>query len=259
MATTIYYFTGTGNSLKIASDLAGALGESRLTRISSAASSSSIKATTDCIGIVFPVYVDGLPRIVESFARNLTLAEGTYVFSVATYGGGAGGSLVQLDDILKTKGAGLSAAFGVKMPDNTQILFPPCAEGEQQDDFRRAEESVRVIAAIVRERRTAIDEIDMTRRRLGPSWTRPPFDPTDMAKKFWVDERCNGCGLCERICPVDNVSLGADKPVWLDRCEQCAACMQWCPNEAIQFGKKTTTWGRYHHPAIAAAELFRQD
>jgi ferredoxin len=257
VATTIFYFTGTGNSLTIARDLAEALGDAQLRRISLAATSFSPQEAADKVGIVFPVYVDGLPRIVEAFARELDRPPGTYVFAVANYGGGPGGSLLQLDGVFKEKGAPLSAAFGLKMPDNTQILFPPCSPSEQRDDFKQEEESIRTIAAVVRNKGTALDDLEKTRRRLGPSWTRPPFDPEEMAKKFWVDEKCNGCGLCGKICPVDNVVLNEGKPVWLTRCEQCAACLQWCPTEAIQFSDKTAGWGRYHHPAVKVSDLYR--
>lgn len=78
-----------------------------------------------------------------------------------------------------------------------------------------------------------------------------------MAKKFWVDEKCTGCGQCAAICPVGSVSMKEGKPVWLDRCEQCGACMQWCPEEAIQFENRTTGYGRYHNPAITVEDMLR--
>jgi ferredoxin len=257
MATTIFYFTGTGNSLKIARDIAEEIGDARLVRITPAAIPLSLNEPAATIGIVFPVYAEGLPRIVEGFARSLEVPAGAYAFAVANHGGAGGGSLLQTDNIFKGKDSRLSAAFSLKMPDNTQILFPPATEKEQEEDFRRESEIVRSIAEIVRNRATALDEVDRTRRRLGTSWARPPFDPREMAKEFKVDEKCNSCGLCEKICPVENVVMKEGKPVWLARCEQCAACMQWCPREAIQFGNKTKAWGRYHHPAITAKELFR--
>lgn len=256
MATTIFYFTGTGNSLKIARDIAELTRDARLVRISPAAVPLVMKERPDRVGMVFPVYADGLPRIVEDFARGLVPPAGTYVFAVANYGGAPGGSLLQMDNIFKAKEVSLAAAFGLKMPDNTQILFPPSTGEEQEEDFRHEAESVRTIAGIIRDKTAFLDDVDRTRRRLGTSWARPPFDPRQMAKEFRVDEKCNGCGLCEKICPVENVAMKDGRPTWLDCCEQCAACMQWCPKEAIQFGYKTAGWGRYHHPAIEAGDLF---
>ncbi len=71
-------------------------------------------------------------------------------------------------------------------------------------------------------------------------------------------EKCDGCALCEQVCPVNNVAIEGARPRWLVRCEQCLACMQWCPQKAIQFSERTSTWGRYHHPEIHVDELIRR-
>jgi MinD superfamily P-loop ATPase len=76
-----------------------------------------------------------------------------------------------------------------------------------------------------------------------------------MDRSFWVDEKCNGCGICKTICPCGNIELKADRPAWLNHCEQCLACIQWCPQEAIQFGKKTQHYKRYHHPEVTLPEM----
>jgi ferredoxin len=28
-----------------------------------------------------------------------------------------------------------------------------------------------------------------------------------MDKNFWVDKKCNKCGICEKICPVCNIDM----------------------------------------------------
>jgi ferredoxin len=42
---------------------------------------------------------------------------------------------------------------------------------------------------------------------------------------FVTDGKCNGCGICQRICPVDNIAMIDNKPAWLDHCEGCFACL----------------------------------
>ena len=76
-----------------------------------------------------------------------------------------------------------------------------------------------------------------------------------MDKSFWADEKCTGCGICEKICPAQNISLMDGKPQWQHRCEQCFACLQWCPEEAIQYGKGTAKKKRYHHPEITLKDM----
>jgi len=100
----------------------------------------------------------------------------------------------------------------------------------------------------------------------GPLWQRIVFTPLykmtinmvpKMDDKFWVDEKCNQCGLCVKLCPEHNVTFQEEKLVWNHRCEQCFACLQWCPQEAVQYGKKTTEYDRYHHPEVKARDLIK--
>ena len=101
----------------------------------------------------------------------------------------------------------------------------------------------------------------------GPTWQNVVFTPLNrllvgliprMDRKFWVDEKCNSCMLCERICPADNVYIQNGRPSWLHQCEQCFACLQWCPEEAIQFGKNTSKYERYHHPEVTAQDMLHR-
>lgn len=52
---------------------------------------------------------------------------------------------------------------------------------------------------------------------------------------YMVDEeRCNGCGSCESICPMDAVRMENAVPV-IDqqRCNECGACFDACTQGAI--------------------------
>lgn len=40
-------------------------------------------------------------------------------------------------------------------------------------------------------------------------------------RSFCLDEQCNGCGTCTRICPVGNIKMVDNKPVWQHHCETC--------------------------------------
>ena len=79
-----------------------------------------------------------------------------------------------------------------------------------------------------------------------------------MDRSFRADNKCNGCAICSKICPANNIEMVNEKPVWLHRCEQCFACLQWCPQEAIQCGKKTAKYPRYHHPEVTLKDMLEQ-
>jgi len=83
----------------------------------------------------------------------------------------------------------------------------------------------------------------------------------NMERSFYADESCNGCGICEKVCPTSKIKLAEGKPLWADsvHCAYCFACLHYCPAEAVQIkGRKTAEKGRYHHPAIKAADIAAQ-
>lgn len=58
-----------------------------------------------------------------------------------------------------------------------------------------------------------------------------------LAKLFFSDERCNGCGQCAKICPKKAITMMGEKtkrPYWSFKCESCMRCMGYCPQNAIQ-------------------------
>jgi ferredoxin len=77
----------------------------------------------------------------------------------------------------------------------------------------------------------------------------------DTAKSFGVNENCNACGLCGKICPVGNIVIADNSPRFLNKCEQCIACIQWYPRKAINYKNITQNRKRYHHPAIKVGDM----
>ena len=49
-------------------------------------------------------------------------------------------------------------------------------------------------------------------------------------------EKCNGCGLCDRHCPLDVITMVEKTPEvrYPDECWHCGACRQDCPTGALE-------------------------
>jgi ferredoxin len=77
-------------------------------------------------------------------------------------------------------------------------------------------------------------------------------------KNFITNADCNGCGLCARVCPVNNINIADGKPLWLHHCENCLACYNWCPNKAIGGGVAQKGY-YYRHPKVKIAEFIHNN
>ncbi|HOY09935.1 MAG TPA: 4Fe-4S binding protein [Candidatus Omnitrophota bacterium] len=45
--------------------------------------------------------------------------------------------------------------------------------------------------------------------------------------------KCDGCGTCKDICPVDAIKVENSKASISDACIECCACVNECPSEAL--------------------------
>ena len=255
MKTTLFYFSGTGNSLKVARDLAAELGDAELISIPRALG-EQIAPQAEHTGIVFPTYFGGLPLIVARFLR--TLRPTGYTFAVTTCGGMPGLALKQAAAILKSQGTALSAGFAVNMPGNYTRLYGAMPARKQREFFAEEKPRVTQIAQVVQAGAThKIEKGSFLLNWLFALLYRYHFVPRAHAKDrlFWVDERCDSCEVCAQVCPVNNIEMREGRPVWQHRCEQCYACLQWCPQEAIQASKKTPKRRRYRHPDVDVEDI----
>jgi len=258
---TILYFSGTGNSLQVAKDISNELEKVELCGLTWLADEEEIKVKSRILGIVFPVYYARLPLIVEELVRKLELSKDTYVFAVATHGGGPAEVLVKLNNILQNGGRILNSGFLLHMPANNIFAYNPSFENRKNKIFEREKRKVKEISDIIRERKDYKCElsklmIDIVIDRILIKVTDKIMENFHIRdEKFWINAKCNSCRLCERICPVNNIEFNSNKPVWKHKCEQCTACIQYCPKEAIQWGNKTIKRNRYRNPNVNIIEL----
>jgi ferredoxin len=256
METIIYFYTGTGNSLWTAKNIARHLGNTELIPIASK-KESIITSKAERVGLIFPVHMWGLPLHVSDFVQRLAADPARYYFAVAVNAGQVAATLIQLKKMMQKKRIHLSAGFSICMPSNYIPWGGAIAMEKQQERFADSLNKIKFISEIVRAKEVRTPEKGPSLQNVFLSALYKMGSPRipGMDKSFWADAKCTGCKICEKICPDKNITITDGKPTWHHHCEQCLACIQWCPEEAIQYGKNTTTKKRYHHPEIKLPEM----
>ncbi|KKK54774.1 hypothetical protein LCGC14_3081320, partial [marine sediment metagenome] len=262
MKTALYYFSGTGNALQIAKNISVKLEESNLIPIAKVWQDADLKATGEKVGFIFPLYYSGLPKIVYDFVENINLNSADYFFAVVVSGGDVSAllPLQQLERILTSKSKNLNSAFLIRMPNNYIIGYDIHSEQQQKEFFESANEKVEAIFEIVKNSENSLPdnilEKDLNRADRFNTKFREKVNESD--KSFYSDDNCNSCGICEEICPVNNIILEDGVPQWQHKCQQCLACINFCPEKSIQFGTQTLKTQRYHNPEITLQDIKTQ-
>ncbi len=259
MGTTLYYFSGTGNSLKIARELASRLGECRLIPMAKYWQRDKMTAKSESIGFVFPMYLYGLPDLVMKFMERIDLATVDYIFAVVTRSGSQGCSLHRIETILSEKSKVLNAGFYINMPSNYPLIEEVPSSDKQKKLFTKANKKLNKIVKIVKSKGNKGEKdlplVKHTAVQTNNNWLKDVYTKDE---HFHVDSNCLECAICEMVCPVNNIVMVNNRPEWQHRCQQCFACLNFCPKGCIDYDKKTRDKKRYHHPDIAFKDIGNQ-
>jgi len=253
----IYYFSGTGNTLWSARRIAEIIGAEKcqLFNIGIEAQKSEIVLEAEAVVLLFPSYAYGLPIIVRQFMKRAVFKT-PYIAFFVTYGTSPGGTLAEAGRILKRKK--IKAAYYGRIPavENYIAIFGPPKKKIEQRRLAMQRETTEEAARCIMEKR--MNRIN-TFRPLS-AFVSMLFSLVGL-KVFYnyyrVTQKCNGCGLCEKLCPVSGISMQDGRPIFSAKCEHCQGCLNWCPLNAITFGRVRQNTPRYHHPEISIEDISR--
>jgi ferredoxin len=249
--TKIYYFSGTGNSLWSAREIARIMG-GELCNIGVEAQKDEITVEADAVVMVFPSYAYGLPLAVRRFAKNAVFKT-PYLAALVTYGSSPGGTLGALRRLLKKKGIG--ALFFGRIPavENYLAMFgPPNARTLERRVLMQEKATEEAARAIIERRENRVNTFCPFSAFV--SWLFS-LGVKLFYRHYRISGDCNGCGVCAKICPAGAIVIRDGRPLFTARCEHCQGCVNICPLRAIRFGR--VQWGSpgYRHPHIAIGEL----
>lgn len=164
--------------------------------------------------------------------------------------GPASGELTPMKVILMSKDpVALDTTFA-RLVYLDPALVPTCVEGEKQGLGNMKLENIQVITP----------DGELTVMGAAEKFGNPNFDVNRNKKSFWgikgltnlyrvlignkierpvVDlEKCIGCGLCQKVCPVEGAAVFAGKGQKTrydyKKCIRCYCCQEMCPEKAIR-------------------------
>lgn len=231
----ILYFTGTGNSLYIARQLADE--NTEILSIPQMMKQGRYDFAADEIGIVYPIYGHMPPNMVRNFIKQARLVAG-YKFAVLTFGMLDFNAAEIWDNISRQSGTTFDYINTIVMVDNWLPNFNMADQIKM--DKHIPEQLAKVKEDLGQQKKWVKPATDAARRAHEGFMYFSRLDPDigflmRSEKYFQVTDACIGCGICTEVCPRGNYKLTSEGVKGEGDCDFCFSCIHNCPQHAIQF------------------------
>lgn len=234
----VLYFTGTGNSLYIARQLAGKDGETL--SIPQLVKKGQYEMEADEIGLVYPIYGHMPPHMVWEYIKKVNL-KASYKFAVLTYGKRKCSAVEIWDEISKRANNAFDYIGTIVMVDN---WLPNFDMNEEIKVDKHIPENLEKIKKDLSSRCHWHEPVTEEERQQHQGFLNlSGIDPSKgflmrSEDSFVVATSCIECGICTYVCPRGNYELTSSGVKMEGDCEFCFACIQNCPQKAILFAEK---------------------
>ena len=247
----ILYFSGTGNSRYCAQMFAEKLGEPAVDmgELLRQKKTGTFRSETPWI-FVSPTYAWQLPHVLEQWIRRSHFIGSRDAYFVMTCGDDIGAAGEKLKKLCRYMGFTYRGVLETVMPENYVAMFPVPEKEEADLIVAAARPVLEQGMAWIREGKSFPEKTLHLPDRVKSGPINGLFYAFGVkAKPFFATDDCTGCGRCEALCPLGNISMEEGKavrrPVWGKRCTHCMACICGCPSGAIEYGKRSKGKPRY--------------
>ena len=237
----ILYFSATGNSEFLAKSFGDELGDEVVDLFSYIKEGRSGVFESDSpFVLVCPTYSWRVPLFLSNYLLTCDFKGSRDFYVVMNYGDSCGNAYYYIKEDLHKLGLNFKGLYGVKMPENYIMLFDIDSKEVNKKIIEEGSKKVGEIASFIRNKE-AFPKKNVGLTGKFQSGVINPIFFKFIAKdnKFYATDKCISCGLCEKVCVLNNISYEDGRPVWNGKCTHCAACISKCPVSAIEYGKKT--------------------
>lgn len=243
----ILYFSGTENSKYLAEKL-GLLLEDDVVDLFSyikEGREGDFHSTKPFV-LVVPTYSWRLPRFLEDFLLKCKFSGSADIYALMNYGDSFGNAKAYLKKDFEKIGLNFKGLYGIKMPENYLLLFNLDSDETNKKIIEHANLEIEKVASIIKRGENFPKTKVTLTGRLQSSLVNSVFYKFIVNdKKFYATDKCIECGLCSKVCVLNNISCENGRPKWLRTCTHCCACISKCPTGAIEYGNKTAGKDRY--------------
>lgn len=243
----IFYFSGTGNSKYVAKQIAKITNEELVSINEKLKNYDTSEITVqDRLIFVVPTYSWQIPRVVRNWILKTDFKDTKNTWFVMTCGSEIGNAEKYNKKLCDEKGFNYMGSAQVVMPENYIAMFNTPSEDEIEKLFDKANIQIEKIANQIKENKP----FETPRNNFYDKFMSGPvnmlFYPMFVKDKdFYADDKCTNCGKCVKVCPLNNIEIKNNKPIWNKNCTHCMACISYCPTSAIEYGKKSIGKQRY--------------
>jgi len=238
------YFSGTGNTRFCVDRFLKEYGYSQsLCSIEEDETLEKIKKD-NAIVIGYPVQYSSIPKILRDYiVDNRHIWNGKNIFIIATMGLFSGDGAGILARLLKNYGAIIVGGLHLKMPDSIgDVKALKRSFEENKKLVIKAEEKICRSVNDLKNGKLPHEGLGIIYHLAGLFGQRLYFfgKTRKYTDKLKINSQaCMGCGLCEKLCPMNNITLADGIAVSGDKCTMCYRCISKCPKQAITLlGKK---------------------
>ncbi len=246
----VFYFSGTGNSRFVARRIAKAVGQEAVDITAYTKTMERPEFTESGVYVfVCPSYMSAPARAMTDFLGWAGFPEGIKAYFIVTCAASMGITPKVYSELCEQKGLEYMGSAQVEMPQNYIALFTTKKVEENIDILEKAEIEIdRIIGLIVNGEVLETKKIGSLEYSV-TKWVRDIYYKDFMkTKKFKATDKCIACRKCVKVCPLSNITMKDNRPVWGNKCTHCMACINQCPKDAIEYGKGTVGKPRYKGP-----------
>lgn len=186
----------------------------------------------------YPVQYSNVPKILRDYIiNNSHIWKGKKVFIIATMGLFSGDGAGILARLLNNYGAVIIGGLHLKMPDSIGDVRALKRSFEKNRELVvKAEEKICTAVSNIKNGKPPQEGLGKACHFAGLFGQRLYFwrKTQKYTDRLKIDSlKCINCGLCEKLCPMSNITIVNGIAVSSDKCTMCYRCISKCPRQAI--------------------------